>query len=69
MQVTAWRLSVVSSTTPAHLAHPVGGYAKVSVTDKDVVAAADFAIKAQSEESQKVGESLPSKLELEVRDL
>jgi hypothetical protein len=47
----------------------VGGYAKVSVTDKDVVAAADFAIKAQSEESQKVGESLPSKLELEVRDL
>jgi cystatin-C len=36
----------------------VGGYAKASVTDKDVVAAAEFAIKAQSEESQ------PSKLEL-----
>ncbi len=40
-------LYVAATIVTVH-AQRVGGYAKVAVTDKDVIAAADFAVKVQS---------------------
>ena len=42
----------------------LGGYANVPVTDNDVMKAAEFAINAQSETIQQLGDQQPSKLQL-----
>lgn len=41
-----------------------GGYSAASVTDKEVIAAADFAIKAEEKALQELKDSEPAKLEL-----
>ena len=45
---------------------PVGGYAKTSVTHKEVVAAAAFAVKAQQKAMRGKKDPEPPKLELEL---
>lgn len=42
----------------------VGGYAKASVSDKEVVEAANFAVKAQQAAMQNAKDAKPAKLEL-----
>lgn len=42
----------------------VGGYAKASVSDKEVVEAANFAVKAQQAAMQNAKDGKPAKLEL-----
>jgi hypothetical protein len=56
-------IAAVAVAAPAQQLMP-GGYAAASVTDKEVVAAADFAIKAQQKAMQKKGDEALPKLDL-----
>lgn len=56
--------TVASSTTGLAESPEAGGYRKASVSDKEVVAAASFAIKAQQQTMQDKQQPAPPKLEL-----